>query len=143
VSFSTKPPRRQALHKTGLWIALLGLSLTTSAALAKEHSPYLSEPTTQIGTVALTELPPEAQKTHLLIRTGGPFSHAKDGSVFGNRERILPRKPRGHYREYTVPTPNARDRGARRIVCAGNPPANPESCFYTADHYSTFQRIVP
>jgi ribonuclease T1 len=55
----------------------------------------------------------------------------------------LPRQPRGFYHEYTVSTPGARDRGAKRIVCGGRPPERPEACFYTADHYVSFQRIVP
>ena len=91
--------------------------------------------------VALTSLPPEAKATHQLILSGGPFPHEKDGTVFGNRERQLPAKARGYYREYTVKTPGARNRGARRIVCGGKPPVQPESCFYTADHYASFQRI--
>lgn len=92
--------------------------------------------------VSLQELPAQARTTERLIRSGGPFPYAKDGTVFGNRERLLPRKPRGYYREYTVPTPGARNRGARRIVCGGEPPTQPEACYYTADHYASFQRIV-
>lgn len=90
----------------------------------------------------LSSLPPEAQVTAQRIRSGGPFPYAKDGTVFGNRERLLPGKPRGHYREYTVKTPGSRDRGARRIVCGGERPAQPEVCYYTADHYASFARIV-
>ncbi len=60
--------------------------------------------------------------------------------VFGNRERILPVKGRGHYREYTVRTPGTKNRGARRIVCGGAPTA-PEACYYTDDHYRSFKRI--
>ncbi|APR04679.1 ribonuclease [Thauera chlorobenzoica] len=74
------------------------------------------------------------------IRQGGPFPYRKDGSVFHNRERLLPTRPRGYYREYTVPTPGARDRGARRIVTGGEPP---EVFYYTADHYRSFRRIEP
>jgi len=92
--------------------------------------------------VRLAELPPEAVKTHGLILAGGPFAHDKDGSVFGNRERLLPREKRGFYREYTVETPGARNRGARRIICGGKRPAAPEACYYTADHYASFRRIV-
>jgi len=95
------------------------------------------------ATVALSELPTEAQVAHRLILSGGPFPHAKDGTAFGNRERALPRQPRGFYREYTVATPGARDRGARRLVCGGRQPSRPEACFYTGDHYASFQRIVP
>lgn len=94
-----------------------------------------------LSTVSLASLPRQAQETQRLIRVGGPFPYSKDGSVFGNRERVLPRQPRGHYREYTVTTPGARDRGAQRIVCGGEQTKTPEACFYTADHYSTFRRI--
>ncbi|WP_425462798.1 ribonuclease domain-containing protein [Methylibium rhizosphaerae] len=94
-------------------------------------------------TVSLQTLPPEAQATHRLIHAGGPFPHAKDGSVFGNRERLLPRNRRGYYREYTVKTPGARNRGARRIVCGGEQPRAPEACYYTQDHYASFLRIAP
>jgi len=92
--------------------------------------------------VVLSALPPESQVTHRLILEGGPFPYPKDGTVFGNRERLLPVYPRGYYREYTVRTPGSRDRGARRMVCGGKEPAKPEACFYTADHYATFQRVV-
>ena len=85
-------------------------------------------------------LPPEALATLALIQRGGPFPYRKDGTTFQNRERLLPTKPRGYYREYTVPTPGARDRGARRIVAGGNPP---EVFYYTADHYSSFRQIEP
>ena len=95
------------------------------------------------ATVSLAELPAEARRTEQLVRTGGPFPYAKDGTVFGNRERLLPRRERGFYREYTVPTPGARNRGARRLVCGGRPPTNPEVCYYTADHYASFRRLVP
>lgn len=95
------------------------------------------------ATVALQDLPPEAQTTHRLVLAGGPFPHRKDGIVFGNRERLLPRKPRGYYHEYTVDTPGASDRGARRIVCGGREPSSPEACYYTQDHYATFLRIAP
>ena len=93
------------------------------------------------ATVQITELPRQGQETYELIRRGGPFPHDKDGMVFGNRERQLPIERRGYYREYTVATPGSRDRGARRIVCGG-PPRTPHACFYTADHYASFRKIV-
>jgi ribonuclease T1 len=92
--------------------------------------------------VMLSRLPPEAQVTHRLILTGGPFPYRKDGAVFMNRERSLPAHTRGFYREYTVPTPGASGRGARRIVCGGQVRA-PDACYYTGNHYSSFDRIVP
>jgi len=96
-----------------------------------------------VAPVALVTLPTQAQQTHRLILAGGPFPYRKDGTVFGNRERLLPLHPRGFYREYTVKTPESRDRGARRIVCGGLRPVVPEACYYTGDHYTSFQRIVP
>lgn len=116
------------------------LSMSGGVA-AKERSPDTVSPSS-VAVVALSDLPPQAQTTHRLVRSGGPFSYAKDGVVFGNRERLLPAHPRGYYREYTVKTPGSRDRGARRIVCGGTPPTAPEVCYYTADHYNSFRRIV-
>jgi ribonuclease T1 len=93
-------------------------------------------------TVAVADLPADGQRTYRLILQGGPFAHDKDAAVFGNRERLLPPQRRGYYREYTVETPGARDRGARRIVCGGWRPAAPAACWYTGDHYASFTRIL-
>lgn len=87
--------------------------------------------------VEVDDLPREARETLALIKQGGPFPYKRDGVVFGNRERRLPARPSGYYREYTVPTPGARDRGARRIVAG-----TPDEFYYTDDHYNTFRRIL-
>jgi ribonuclease T1 len=87
--------------------------------------------------VPVAELPIEARATLELIKAGGPFPYRQDGRVFGNRERLLPRKTRGYYREYTVRTPDAADRGARRIVAG-----NSGEYYYTDDHYRSFRRII-
>jgi ribonuclease T1 len=136
VSFSGRPQRWQPLRKLGLAITVAGVLLGGALVppAAARESPQ--------ATVALAQLPAEAQATERLIRSGGPFPYGKDGTVFGNRERLLPAHPRGYYREYTVRTPGARDRGARRIVCGGRQPTDPEACYYTADHYASFRRIV-
>jgi len=128
------------LARSGASAALSALLLTGLAggALAKEAAPTT---TPALAEVSLSELPVQAQETHRLIRSGGPFPYAKDGVVFGNRERLLPGKARGFYREYTVKTPGARTRGARRIICGGTPPTAPEVCYYTGDHYASFKRI--
>ena len=126
----------------GVLIAAAGL-LAGVGGLGSSADATARETPSQVGAVQPSQLPPEARHTHQLIRSGGPFPYGKDGSVFGNRERLLPRQPRGHYREYTVPTPGARDRGARRIVCGGRQPREPEVCFYTDDHYASFRRIAP
>lgn len=82
------------------------------------------------------QLPREALETIGLILKGGPFPYPKDGATFGNREKLLPPRERGWYREYTVTTPGARDRGARRIVAARD-----GTLYYTDDHYRSFRRI--
>ena len=94
------------------------------------------------ATLSVAELPRQGAQTYELIHQGGPFAHEKDGVVFGNRERLLPTQKRGFYREYTVATPGSRNRGTRRIVCGGQP-KTPDICYYTADHYASFRRIVP
>lgn len=83
-------------------------------------------------------LPPQAQVTLQRIARGGPFTHRQDGAVFGNYEGHLPRQPRGYYHEYTVETPGAHDRGARRIITGGVPP---QVYYYTDDHYRSFRRF--
>lgn len=97
---------------------------------------------TSTASVATADLPKEARETLANIRAGPPFPYERDGVAFGNREKLLPAKPRGYYREYTVRTPSASTRGARRIVCGGAPAA-PDACWYTGDHYQSFARIVP
>ena len=105
------------------------------------RSPDLFQTEASVA-VALAALPDEAQATHRLILAGGPFPYSKDGTVFFNRERLLPMQSRGFYREYTVRTPGLSHRGARRIVCGGRPPTQPQACYYTANHYSSFSRIA-
>ena len=93
-----------------------------------------------LGTVAVGDLPAEARQTLALIREGGPYPYEKDGSVFGNYERKLPRQRRGYYTEYTVRTPRVRARWARRIIAGGRDGRHTEF-YYTDDHYQTFRRI--
>lgn len=121
--------------------ALLRPFLRLLAALALAASLGSASAREALDSIALAALPPEAQHTLQQIRQGGPFPYPrKDGSVFNNFEKRLPQKPRGHYREYTVPTPGARNRGARRIV-AGSPPETSGEYYYTDDHYRSFRRI--
>lgn len=124
-----------ALTSALLAVAVAGASLVQARGFMEEAGRGGS------ATVQVAELPRQGQETYELIRRGGPFPYQKDGSVFGNRERLLPIKTRGYYREYTVRTPGSRDRGARRIVCGG-PARVPHACYYTADHYASFRKIV-
>jgi ribonuclease T1 len=82
------------------------------------------------------DLPEEARQTLELIKANGPFPHVQDGKTFANREKRLPLRVQGYYREYTVKTPAAKDRGARRIIAG-----NGGEFYYTGDHYRTFSRI--
>ncbi|GEM_PF-182638 len=107
---------------------------------SSEASPAITaRPTSASGlpAIRLDELPPEARETIRRIRQGGPFPFRKDGSVFQNREGLLPSKPRGYYREYTVITPGEDDRGARRIVAGEG-----GELYYTEDHYNSFWEVV-
>lgn len=116
---------------------LLALAATTGPVHAKGPADIDSA-----ATISIAEMPAQGVQTYRLIAQGGPFPYEKDGVVFGNRERLLPVKNRGYYREYTVQTPGLNHRGTRRIVCGGVP-RTPDNCYYTADHYASFRRIVP
>jgi len=122
--------------------ALTGLMLVALATGAEARGWFGTGKPAQ-ESIALSELPVQGQRTYEAILSGGPFRFEKDGTGFGNRERLLPPARRGHYREYTVATPGSRDRGARRIVCGGEQRTTPEACWYTADHYASFRRIAP
>jgi ribonuclease T1 len=131
----------------GVWLILsatvMALSLTASpAAQAKGPVPEAASANVS-ASIPLADLPKQGRETYALILAGGPFPYEKDGTVFGNRERNLPAQKRGFYREYTVKTPYARTRGAKRIVCGGSQSVKPEACYYTEDHYASFKRIAP
>lgn len=111
-----------------LSVALLAATLVATAAAGPQPA--------SIPEVAVGELPGEARETISLIRKGGPFPFPRDGVVFGNFEERLPAKARGYYREYTVRTPGAKDRGARRIVAGRD-----GELYYTDDHYNSFRRV--
>lgn len=131
---------RIAAVKFALTSILLAFAVS-AAGSAQAKGPMEPPAFGNAATVRLADLPAQGRQTYELIRQGGPFPYDKDGTVFGNRERLLPAQKRGYYREYTVRTPGSRDRGARRIVCGG-PAKAPHACYYTADHYASFRQIV-
>lgn len=104
-----------------------GRTFQPQAAAPEEASPIDQVPAAER---------PVLLETLSLVQRGGPFPYKQDGTVFQNREGHLPKRPRGYYREYTVPTPGAKNRGARRIVVG-----NDGDTWYTSDHYNTFVRI--
>jgi ribonuclease T1 len=129
--------------KVGGWALAAALAVAASTFLVQPRSPATASlPGSSVASVAYAALPRQGQEVMGQIRSGGPFRYEKDGTVFGNRERLLPGQTRGYYREYTVPTPGLDHRGARRIVCGGQEPRKPDACFYTEDHYSSFRLIV-
>ncbi len=114
-------------------LLVAAIAAVAPSSIARETVP---------ATVSAAALPIDARTTLSTIRAGGPFPYPRDGVVFNNREHLLPAKPHGYYREYTVPTPHARSRGARRIVCGG-PVSTLSECYYSDDHYQSFRKIQP
>lgn len=136
--FNSNLMRRRSLGFAAIAVSLgVAWSSCTNLVHAKANPETVS-----IAPISLQELPKEGQETYRLILQGGPFRYEKDGVVFGNRERLLPKAERGFYREYTVRTPGEKSRGARRIVCGGEQPSLPKQCYYTQDHYASFREIV-
>lgn len=143
---------RRHLRKPWLWIAALVVLAVWLLWPRPVASPGPAEPAAiflpaapapaaiaPASSPALPDfLPVEAVATVERILRGGPYPHAQDGGVFGNREGLLPQRPRGHYREYTVATPGIGHRGARRIVAGGDPP---REWYYSDDHYDSFRRF--
>lgn len=122
-------------------VALVGYLYThrqPNAPPSAATAPAVSAQTSQVSPLP-GFLTPEARHTLALIAQGGPFPHRQDGEVFGNREHLLPSEPRGYYHEYTVETPGADNRGARRIITGGNPPV---VYYYTHDHYRSFRKFT-
>lgn len=102
------------------------------------QAPAVTNTLTAVFVPPSEALPPEANSVVKRVLNGTSFTHPKDGSIFHNRERLLPQQPTGYYREYTIPTPAVRNRGARRLVTGGTPPTE---FFYTDNHYRSFRRI--
>jgi ribonuclease T1 len=124
------PLRRAAAHLAALLLAFALVGTASGVAAAAQPAPH------GIAAVSAQALPQEARQTLELIRKRGPYPFERDGVVFGNRERLLPPRERGYYREYTVTTPGLKHRGARRIVVGRG-----GELYYTEDHYRSFRRI--
>ncbi|MET7358316.1 ribonuclease domain-containing protein [Streptomyces sp. NPDC005562] len=139
------PPRSRFLGATALAAALLlggPAAVTATAAPAVPVAPTastapVSYAITAVGDICYSALPAQAHDTLDLIGKGGPYPFPQDGTVFQNRENVLPQQGSGYYHEYTVITPGSQDRGARRIVTGEK---NQED-YYTADHYASFDLV--
>lgn len=142
-------------------LVLLALAVVVLLAAAQWWQSGRGEPTvpaptptptptatasTRSGLPACTRLPAEVADAVAAVRAGGPYLRPRDdGGTFGNRERLLPGKPSGYYREYTVRAPGQRFPGPRRLITGGQarPRDEPREWFYTADHYESFCAFRP
>ena len=126
---------------TTRWYQRLLCGLILPLLLAGQAVAF--QPGSDVAVIERSTLPAQGKAVLELIAAGGPFPYEKDGTVFGNREKRLPVHKRGYYREYTVATPGLNHRGAKRIVCGGAEPKEPDACYYSTDHYASFKLIVP
>lgn len=115
--------------------------------ITPEHDSSLASPETSTSTIAnqairdqggqiVYEGPVDLKPTLDRIAQGKRLSHRNDGTIFQNRERHLPTRPSGYYREYVHPTPNLNGPGPQRVVVGKD-----GDIWYTPDHYGSFRRI--
>ncbi|MFF4687282.1 ribonuclease domain-containing protein [Streptomyces sp. NPDC001307] len=124
------PPRATRIGAAAALLSALLVGGTVSATTADAAA-------SSVGSICYGDLPSQAYDTLDLIDQGGPYPYSQDGTVFSNREGVLPSESYGYYHEYTVITPGSSTRGARRIVTGE---AYQED-YYTSDHYATFDLI--
>ncbi|WP_242885599.1 ribonuclease domain-containing protein [Actinomadura litoris] len=135
-------PRYSTFRRALLLVPLLAAGLAGPAAQAAAvpgPAAVVSVRVEAIAPICETRLPDQADDTIALIDRGGPYPYPQDGTVFQNREGLLPKEPKGFYHEYTVKTPGSPDRGARRIITSGD--EGHDGMYWTADHYRTFYDI--
>jgi len=124
------PPRAPRIAAAAALLSALVVGGTVTATTADAAA-------TSAGSICYGDLPSQAHDTLDLIEQGGPYPYSQDGTVFDNREGVLPSEPSGYYHEYTVITPGSSTRGARRIVTG----EETQEDYYTSDHYATFDLI--
>ncbi|MGW7817626.1 ribonuclease domain-containing protein [Streptomyces puniciscabiei] len=124
------PPRATRIGAAAALLSALLVGGTVSATTADAAA-------SSVGSICYGDLPSQAHDTLDLIARGGPYPYSQDGTVFTNREGVLPSEPSGYYHEYTVITPGSSTRGARRIVTG----EQSQEDYYTSDHYATFNLV--
>lgn len=124
------PPRATRIGAAAALLSAVLLGGTVTATSANAAA-------TAVGSICYSALPSQAHDTLDLIEQGGPYPYSQDGTVFQNREGVLPSQSSGYYHEYTVITPGSSTRGARRIVTG----EETREDYYTADHYATFDLV--
>ena len=129
------------LAVTLLGVVGIGLLGAGGGSTARSASPSPSAgsqtPRSGLPGIAVADLPKQARDTLALIDRGGPYPYSQDNTVFGNLERVLPERPKGYYREYTVVSPGSSSRGTRRLVVGAQ-----GDIYFTADHYQTFRQVL-
>ncbi|MEY9907576.1 ribonuclease T1 [Catenulispora sp. MAP12-49] len=133
---SASPRARPSAALLALLVAAV-LGLSGCGNSSSETATATSLKPAGMAAVAETSLPAEARDVIKRIEDGGAFQYRQDGVTFQNRERRLPAEPSGYYREYTVATPGAVDRGARRLILGKN-----GELYYTPDHYKSFLWVL-
>ncbi|WP_262699465.1 MULTISPECIES: ribonuclease [Streptomyces] len=143
----TIPPRIARIGALGALVStlLIGGAATAATAVTPAGSQSVASSQTiassrviaAVGDICYSDLPSQAHDTLDLIEKGGPYPFPQDGTVFQNREGVLPSQSSGYYHEYTVITPGSDDRGARRIVTG----KQTDEDYYTADHYASFDLV--
>ncbi|MFH9084040.1 MULTISPECIES: ribonuclease domain-containing protein [unclassified Streptomyces] len=118
-------------------ITRIGAAAAVLSALLVGGTVTATPAAAAVGSICYSDLPSQAYDTLDLIERGGPFPYAQDGTVFQNREGVLPGRASGYYHEYTVITPGSSTRGARRIVTGDRY----QEDYYTSDHYATFDLV--
>jgi ribonuclease T1 len=119
-------------------LAVFGLDRCSSSTGSSGSPPSAgATPKSGLPTIASSALPSQARAVLALIDKGGPFAYKQDNTVFGNNERLLPIRPSGYYREYTVATPGSKDRGERRLIAGRE-----GDIYYTSDHYESFRQVI-
>lgn len=118
-------------------ISRIGAAAAVLSALLVGGTVTATPAAAAVGSICYGDLPSQAHDTLELIEQGGPYPYSQDGTVFQNREGILPSQSSGYYHEYTVITPGSPTRGARRIVTG----EEHQEDYYTADHYASFDLI--
>jgi len=134
------PPRISRIGALGALTASLligGTAVTATATPAAPAAAVSVRAVADVGDICYSKLPSQAHDTLDLIEEGGPYPFPQDGTVFQNREGILPAQSSGYYHEYTVITPGSDDRGARRVVTG----KKAEEDYYTSDHYESFDLV--
>ncbi|MEU3660957.1 ribonuclease domain-containing protein [Streptomyces sp. NPDC032940] len=130
------PPRAARIGAAAAVLSALLVGGSVSATTAGAATTVRAA-TAAVGDICYSDLPSQAHDTLDLIEQGGPYPYEQDGTVFQNREGILPSQSSGYYHEYTVITPGSDTRGARRIVTG----EEYQEDYYTADHYASFDLV--